>query len=124
MPFLFVSIFYGITTYMFIYQVRVNSTVATMFIATTVLILILTLITTQYKISIHTAGVSGVVGFLIAFGIKYPGSQTLYPLLAMIIVSGLTMSARLQLNAHTPKEILAGAIVGLGICFGALTLFV
>jgi len=122
-PFSFVTIFYGITTYMFVFQVKVNQAVALMLISTTLLVLILAIITLWFKISIHTAGVSGVVGILIAFGLKYPGTSVLYPLIGMILVAGLTMSARLHLNAHTPKEIFAGLAAGLSICFGALVLF-
>lgn len=123
LPFSFVTIFYGITTYMFVFQVKVNQAIALMLISTTLLVLILTIITLWFKISIHTAGVSGVVGILIAFGIKYPGASILYPLIGMIFVAGLTMSARLHLNIHTPKEIFAGVIAGLTICFSSLVLF-
>lgn len=123
MPFSFVTIFYGITTYMFVIQVKVNQSVGLMLIATTILVLILTIITIWYKISIHTAGVCGVVGMLIAFGLKYPGAASLYPLIGMVLVAGITMTARLHLNAHTPKQILAGAVAGLSISLSVLMLF-
>lgn len=124
MPFLFVSIFYGLTTYLFVFKIQVNEVIAILLAATTVLVAVLTLITVWFKISIHAAGISGVVGFFLVFGVRYPDSQALYPLVVLLISAGLVMSARLQLNAHTPKEILAGTVTGFGICFGTLYWFV
>lgn len=124
MPFSFVSIFYGMTTYLFVVKIQVNETIAIILVSTTILILVLTAITFWVKISIHAAGISGVVGYFLVFGLKSPNSHALYPLLVLILAAGIVMSARLQLNAHSPKEILAGTITGLGICFNILYWFV
>lgn len=124
MPFSFVSIFYGMTTYLFVFKIQVNEIIAMLLIATTILVVVLTVITLWFKISIHAAGISGVVGFFLVFGLRFPDSQALYPLLVLLISAGLVMSSRLQLNAHTPKEILAGMLTGFIICFGTLYWFV
>jgi len=124
MPFLFVSIFYGLTTYLFVFKIQVNEVIGILLATTTVLIAVLTAVTFWFKISIHAAGISGMVGFFLVFGLRYPDSLALYPLLILLVSSGLVMSARLQLNAHTPKEILAGMVAGLGICFGSLYWFI
>ena len=121
-PFIFVAVFYAITSYMFVYKVRVNPVVGVMLVSTTVLIILLTIITLFEKISIHSAGMSGVVGFLIVFALKYPDSTVLYPLLVMIVLAGLVMTSRLYLNAHTPREIFSGFLVGFTVCFGMLYL--
>ncbi len=120
MPFSFVSIFYGLTTYLFVFKIQVNETIAIILASTTILILVLTVITFWVKISIHAAGISGVVGYFLVFGLKFPDSQAMYPLLVLLVSAGMVMSARLQLNAHSPKEILAGTLAGLGICFNSL----
>ena len=124
MPFAFVSIFYGLTTYLFVFKIQVNEVIALLLIATTVLITVLTIITLWFKVSIHAAGISGVVGFFLVFGLKFPESEALYPLLFLLISSGIVMSARLQLNAHSPNQILIGMLTGLIICFGTLYLFI
>lgn len=124
MPFSFVSIFYGLTTYLFVFKIQVNEIIALLLVATTILVIVLTIMTFWVKVSIHAAGISGVVGFFLVFGLKFPDSIALYPLLILMICSGMVMSARLQLNAHSPKEILAGMCTGLGICFGTLYWFV
>jgi membrane-associated phospholipid phosphatase len=48
----------------------------------------------------------------------------LWPTLIVLIVAGLVMSARLYLNAHTPREVLYGALAGFSIgFFGMIFLF-
>ncbi|MEQ6121150.1 phosphatase PAP2 family protein [Reichenbachiella sp. MALMAid0571] len=123
LPFLFVTIFYTITTVMFILKIQVNETVGLMLVATTVLILILMLISLFYKISIHSAGVSGVVGFMFILSQNYPESMIIYALISTIVLSGLVMTSRLYLNAHRPKEILFGCILGISVCAGSLYFF-
>ncbi|UXP33644.1 PA-phosphatase [Reichenbachiella agarivorans] len=123
-PFVFITLFFVMTTYLFIIKVGVNDLVAVIFISTTLLLVLLTLITIVYKISIHSAGMSGVVGYLLALCWQYPGSELIYPMLGVIMLSGVVMSARLQLDAHQPKEILAGFALGFAICFAAIYWFV
>jgi membrane-associated phospholipid phosphatase len=123
LPFLFVTIFYTITTVMFVLKIEVNGTVSLMLMATTLLIFILMLVSFFYKISIHAAGMSGVAGFLTVLTINHPESQMIAALLVCIILSGIVMSARLYLNLHTPNEILMGSAIGIAICFGAMYFF-
>ena len=123
-PFTFVSIFYGLTTYLFVVKIQVNDIIALLLASTCLLVIVLTFITFWFKVSIHAAGISGVVGFFLVFAFRYPDSQLLNALLILTVASGLVMSSRLYLNAHTPREILVGMITGLIICFGTLYLFV
>ena len=120
MPFTFVSLFYGMTTYMFVFKIHVNTIVALMLFSTTLLVIVLTVVTLWFKISIHAAAISGVVANLLVFGLKYPDSLAIYPLLGGVVLAGLVMTARLQLNAHSPREIVAGMCTGLLVCFNVL----
>lgn len=120
MPFAFVAIFYGITSYMFIYKVQVNDIVAAMLLASTFLIIMLTIITIKFKISIHSAGICGLLGFLIYFGMYFPSVQLTHIIVAVTLISGIAMMSRLHLQAHTPNEILAGGFLGLIIGFFGL----
>ena len=121
-PFIYVTIFYVITAYMFTFRIQANVVVYTIFVSTCLLLALLTLITNWFKISIHAAGMMGVTGYLLALSLAYPGSQIYYPALIMLVCSGWVMSARLALKAHSLKEIMAGAIVGLGLCLTSLLL--
>lgn len=104
-------------------KIGLDGTISIILIATTLLIFILMLVSLFYKISIHAAGVGGVVGFLTVLSFNHPESGMIDALLASIIMSGLVMTSRLYLNVHTPREILAGSILGILICFGALYFF-
>jgi membrane-associated phospholipid phosphatase len=43
-----------------------------------------------------------------------------YPTVALIVIAGLVMMARLQLNAHTPREVMVGSMVGFATSFAAM----
>jgi hypothetical protein len=123
LPFSFVGIFYGLNTYLFVTKIQINDTITLMLFSSTVLILLLTFITYWYKISIHAAGISGVVGYFIVFGLDYPDTMAVPLLYGIMVLAGLIMSARLQLNAHTPNEIFAGCLTGVSVCFNILYWF-
>jgi membrane-associated phospholipid phosphatase len=78
------------------------------------------IISLYWKISAHAVGVSGMVGALVGIAIKYGNSDLFYPILAVIMVAGFLMSARLHLNAHTPLQILAGTFLGLAVSVGVV----
>jgi membrane-associated phospholipid phosphatase len=68
-------------------------------------------ITTFWKISLHMLGLGGVVGLIIALAIRYNLDLTLY-LTLLLMVAGITGSARLDLGAHKPSQIYAGFLLG------------
>lgn len=122
-PFAFTAIFYSIISYMFIYKVQVNDTISAMFLSSTFLITLLAIVSTKFKISMHSAGINGVVGFLMYFGIYFPGLHITYLLMVIIIFSGISMTSRLYLHDHTPKEVLFGCFLGSTVSFLGLYIF-
>lgn len=74
-------------------------------------VLMCTLITRKWKISLHAAGMGILVGFLIYYFYKME-VYNLNILLISVILSGVVMSARLQLGAHDLKQLFAGFFVG------------
>ena len=123
LPLLFASIFYTVSTVMFMIKIQADGVASTMLISTTVLILVLMVITWFYKVSIHSAGVSGVLGFLTVIYMSSPTLQLKYAIATALIISGLVMTARLFVNAHTPKQVLLGWVIGFVICFSGLFFF-
>lgn len=121
-PFLFVSVFYGITTYMFYAKMQLNQVLVVIMLAITAVTFFLALVTIFWKVSIHSAGMMGMVGFLVAIMIKHPWANLLWPLVLSVVVAGLVMSARLYLNEHKPSEVFVGGLVGFVFCFGAVFL--
>lgn len=118
-PFLFISVFYGLTTYMFIKYHEFNSTITVLLASITLIIFISAIISIFWKVSIHSIGISGLVGFLLAINYKFPDNRLLLPLVISICFAGIIMSARLYLNTHKLDEVLGGSIIGFLICFSA-----
>lgn len=80
----------------------------------TFLILVATIITFFWRISLHTIGMGGLLGFFIEVIVTQPFQQSMMMVIFMItvVLAGLVGSARLYLNAHTPAQIYVGYAVG------------
>ncbi len=122
-PFLFVSVFYGVTSYLFISKypqlVHLNIMLAGM----TFIIFLITAVTQYWKISAHSTAISGAVGFLAAFVAVYHDPLLLYALAGMVAIAGAVMSARLYLNEHEPAEVWIGSLLGLLISMASVFFF-
>jgi membrane-associated phospholipid phosphatase len=77
----------------------------------TLAIIIGMIITYSWKISIHMIGVGGIVGIIIALS-KNGNEILLFPLIVALIISGFVGFGRLQLNAHSASQLIAGFILG------------
>jgi membrane-associated phospholipid phosphatase len=123
-PFLFVTCFYAVTAYMFYTKLKINNLIFLILTIVAVLIFLLTLITYFWKISIHGAGIGGILGFMLALGIIFPIPHFAVALSAAIVICGLVAFSRLRLNAHTPTQVYAGIVSGFIFCFLSLYFFV
>ncbi len=122
LPFLFISILYCVVTFLFHWKVSVAS-VTNLLMIISALVVLTALITLFYKVSIHSAAIWGVIGILLPLH-KSSNGSLLPSIIVLIVAAGLVMSSRLQLNAHTPREVLTGSVLGFGIGFaGMLILF-
>ena len=123
-PFIFITIYYGLCSYLFLAQWKFNIIFSVILLSITITIFLITLITIVWKISAHSTGIVGALGFILAVNLKYPDNQLLYPVLAMVVLAGLVMSSRLQLNDHDSSEVYVGALLGFVVSFGAIYFFV
>lgn len=123
-PFSFISAFYVLLSYLFISKVQINALILVSITVITVQVILLTIITLFWKISVHSIGICGVLGVLVAVSMKFPEANLLYPIICFILLTGLTMSARLQLNAHTPAQVLAGGLMGFLLSFVAIYFYI
>lgn len=123
-PFVFITIYYGLCSYLFLMQWKFNVIFSVILLSITITIFLITIITIRWKISAHSAGIVGALGFILAVSLKFQDNQLMYPILALIILSGLVMSSRLQLNDHDSSQVYAGALLGFGVSFGAIYFFV
>ena len=122
-PFLFVTCFYGISAYMFYTKLNINNLIFLIFAITTSLLFTLTVITYFWKISIHGAGIGGIIGFILALSLAYPIPHFALIFSSILIIAGLVAYARLSLNAHTPGQVYGGVIIGVVLCFTSLYYF-
>lgn len=71
------------------------------------------MITLNWKVSVHMIGIGGVVGIVTV--LSKIGDNVLIGLLSItIIIAGLIAFGRLKLNAHTPKQVIIGFLLGFG----------
>ncbi len=122
LPFLFIFIWYSLSTYLFITKLQLGPPFSLIIIAVTALIGLLFLITRWIKISIHSTAIWGSVGIIAAL-ILTRGLLIQDFLYVFILLAGLTTSARLYLGYHQPSESWLGSILGFAFCFGAVFLF-
>ena len=64
----------------------------------------------------------GFIGILLPLNKVSEDGALFYPTLALIVVAGFVMTARLQLNAHTPREVMVGGMLGFATSFAAMVL--
>jgi hypothetical protein len=114
-PFIFLTCWYFFVSYMLYSTFRINfqDSILKFIIILDALILVSTIATLFYKASIHSLGMWGLVGMLIALNIVMEDSSLLYPLIGTLVLTGVVMSARLQLKVHTLTEIIVGSVLGL-----------
>jgi membrane-associated phospholipid phosphatase len=74
------------------------------------LVVVATVITLFYKVSVHSLAMGGFIGIL--FPLIRFSSTLLLPTTLFVVLTGVVVSSRLMLNAHTPRETLVGSLVG------------
>lgn len=118
-PFFFISLFYLTMTYLFYWKFGISyqDNIFRFLLIMDALVLGATIITLSYKVSVHSLAVCGLLGILIPLNKVTEDNGLLYATTGCLVVAGLVMSSRLQLNAHTPREVLVGGLSGFAIGF-------
>lgn len=113
-PFTFISILYvAVTSFFYLnYRIGLNDNVFKLMLIIDALVIVSTLITFFYKISVHSVGMWGLLGIILPLNKIAENDQLFLPTLGVVVLAGVVMSARLQLNAHKPREIMIGSLVG------------
>ncbi|MGD1890284.1 MAG: phosphatase PAP2 family protein [Cyclobacteriaceae bacterium] len=124
LPFFFISIFYLIVTFLFVYKFEASPVLSVILAATTAIIVAVTIANLFLKVSAYSASSFGLVGFIIGLGTKYPQAFLVLPLVGFLLLSGLVMSARLYLGSHKPMDVLVGCIIGITISLSSVLIFV
>ena len=80
------------------------------FIATVVLII--AIISIFWQVSAHAAGMGGFTGSLLTLALIYDDMVLKIMFFIALVLSGMVMSARLKLGAHSPGEVYVGFGIG------------
>lgn len=126
-PYIACVIIYGLATYLFGWQLQpigeLAPQISVILASVTLSLALIAMVSYFWKISAHATGIGGAIGMLSGLMIRFDESTLLLPLLLTILIGGWLMSARLQLNAHTPLQILAGVFCGLLVSSGTVYYF-
>lgn len=110
MPAILITLLYFLVTVMF--EVRYPSpSLLSLMIILTAVAATGTLLTRWWKVSLHAMCASAASAVLVAAAIIDPVGDYLTPALSLL-ATGAVMSARLVLDAHTVREVWAGAVAG------------
>jgi len=124
LPFFFISVFYMIVTFLFVYKFNASPVLSILLAAFTVIIIVASVTTLFIKVSAYSASSCGLIGFIIGLGSEYPQAFLVTPLVITLLISGLVMSSRLYIGSHKPKDVLVGSVIGLTISLVSVWLFV
>jgi membrane-associated phospholipid phosphatase len=121
-PFMFTTIFYTLLAYLMIQKVGYEIQIVLLTGGVALSMCVTTLVTLFHKTSVHTIGVSGLLGFLFSFQVANTSLELLLPIVILFFLTGMVMSSRLYLKAHTPNEVWSGFLIGFGTCFGIVAM--
>ncbi|MEP4533628.1 MAG: hypothetical protein ABJ004_11115 [Cyclobacteriaceae bacterium] len=117
LPFILISCLYTFSAYTFEKKLPLPDLILAPMIASPVLIVLLSLISLRFKISVHAAASTGVLGTLTGIFYLIPVANSALILVGVALLTGLTSTSRLYLGRHNLKEIFYGAAVGFSIPF-------
>jgi hypothetical protein len=109
-PLLIASVLYFITTYI-LFKFQVPVFLKAYSFASSILVLLCAVISTRWKISIHSAGSGALIATILLLSFKMHTDIEGF-ILSALLISGLVLSARLKLNSHEPSQVYAGFITG------------
>jgi len=126
LPFIFIAILYVVITYLLYTKtgVSLGDNLFKFLIIADALVVIAAIATLFYKVSIHSLAAWGFIGIIIPLNSLSETGALFYPSLIAIVITGLVMSSRLQLQVHSAREVMIGGILGLATSFvGMVVLF-
>lgn len=109
-PVITTLVYFGLGYYLLL-KGSLPTVIYSMYLGAVISVVIALLITLRWKISMHAIGISGVLGSL--YGLFKVHEFAHFPLLiALILITGWVMTARLALQAHTTAQVFAGMALG------------
>ena len=120
-PMALTSLLYFVTLYI-VLKYRIPVFIKTVILSTALLSFAVALINFRWKISIHSTSAGALTALIIVLSFKMHTPLTIF-LIPAILISGLVLSSRLWLNAHSPKEVWLGYLLGIAGMTSILLIF-
>lgn len=96
--------------YWLMYKINAFAIFRIFMIASTLVLVLLSVVSLRWKISIHAAAIGGLTATFLALSFR-TGNNPLIPILLLFLVSGIIGTARLLLGKHNLSQIIAGYAV-------------
>lgn len=122
-PFVAIALIYMVMTGMFFFKLPISENLNFLLLIIALMVSAATVLTFFYKVSVHALALWGCVGILLPLNKAMEQTTLLWPTVLAIVIAGAVMSSRLYLNAHTPRQILLGALAGFNIGFFGMIFF-
>lgn len=111
LPTVFLAAYYASLAYVLF--LGLNNIIYIILVALVALLFLISVINFYFKISNHASAAGAAMGVLLSMNLSGIQQDLLIPVLVLAVVSGLVISARLFLNAHNPKEVYSGYLLGI-----------
>ncbi len=123
-PFLFVTGIYVAITFMLYTRtpIAAQGNFLKLLMVIDLLVIISTIVTFFFKISVHSVGIWGLIGITLPLTQISEVNYLFYSSVGLIVLAGIVMSARLQLGAHTVREVMWGSITGLATSIAGMVI--
>lgn len=116
-PFLVLITCYSVTAYFLILGLEMGWIVQVMLLSGILLIVLMLVINTRFKISIHSACIWALVGYSLGLCLRFGLNDMLPVVWGGILVGGLIATSRLHLGYHKPSEVWLGTLLGFSFSF-------
>jgi hypothetical protein len=116
-PLILTSIFYSITS-IIVFRYQIPLFLKSFLFASSLLVILITLINFFWKISIHSAGAGTLAALVLILAVKMYSPMAWY-LISVLLTGGLVLTSRLLLNRNNPLQVWLGYLAG----FSGLILF-
>ncbi|HPI67938.1 MAG TPA: hypothetical protein PLX41_01070 [Bacteroidales bacterium] len=111
LPLIITSLLYAFTVYL-LHRFSIPFFIKSFTLATLIVSVSLTLVNFRWKISIHSAGMGGLISLIVVLSLKMHVSL-IGCLIGAVLLAGVVMTSRLYLKSHTPAEVWSGFFLGL-----------
>jgi len=119
LPLLLATFSFGMAATVLTQHTLFDALLGQMMVGMTLAVLLTFLISLSWKISAHGVGVGGAASLFARLYLTNPQSpRLLWWLLGAVVLTGAVLSARLELEAHTPAQVWAGLGLGAGVVLG------